>query len=114
MAAKRKTKKKAGAGGQGKRLTPEQREAIANEPSTMTLAALAEKYGASVPTIIRYRKGGKGKGRSTTAPKAERQPKQASGTGITGVQVLVDDPDYIVIKVSKKSLLKDALGKMFG
>jgi hypothetical protein len=110
MAAKRKTKKKASAGGQGKRLTPEQREAIANEPSTMTLAALAEKYGASVPTIIRYRKSGKG--RSTTVPKAERQPKQAPGAGISGVQVLVDDPEYIVVKIPKRSILKDALGKL--
>jgi hypothetical protein len=108
MAAKRKTKKKAGAGGQGKRLTPEQREAIANEPSFMTLAALAEKYGASVPTIIRYRRGGSGKGAvATKAQKASR----SSSDSLAGVQVSVDD-DFIVIRVPKKSILKDALGKL--
>jgi hypothetical protein len=42
---------------QGKRLTPEQRSAIAGEPASLTLAAIAEKYGTSINTVMRYRSG---------------------------------------------------------
>jgi len=71
MAAKRTVKTKTNvkskrSTGTAKRLTPEEREAIAAEPTTMTLAQLADKYSTSINTIQRYRSGKVGKRRKAS------------------------------------------------
>lgn len=38
-----------------KRLSDEQKLAIANEPADVSLSAITEKYGVSMPTAMRYR-----------------------------------------------------------
>ena len=85
---------------QGKRLTPEQRSAIAAEPASLTLAAIAEKYGTSINTVMRYRsstgkRGGRPKGGATRGRADATLRFQAEFSG-----------GQLLIRLSRADLLK--------
>lgn len=79
MAAKKVKAKKSEAPTR-KRLSPEVKEAIANEPSDLTLAVLAEKYDTSINTVAKYRNAGPGAFTATSAPKRGRPAGSSSTT----------------------------------
>lgn len=82
MAATKKVKGKKVEAATRKRLTPEQREAIANEPADLTLAKIAEKYDTSINTVSKYRKGATSAAASTTGTVTPKRGRPA-GTSTT-------------------------------
>jgi len=90
-----------------RRLTPEEKLAIANEPAEFTLAQLASKYSTSINTIMNYRKKGKAIAKSATLPapaKRGRKPGPAAArtpsSSLDGIQFSID-AGYINFRIAK-------------
>src|SRR5437016_2148195 len=118
MARKVKTNKKSSAagaksaaGGQGKRLTPDQKAEIAAAGNTgLTLSELAEQFSVSIPTVRRIvgpRRGGKAGG--TAAPGGRSRGSSGKFPGGVSVNVIGDE---IVIRLPRKHLLRNLVGDL--
>lgn len=104
MAATKKVKGKEVEAGTRKRLSPEQREAIAKEPAELTLAKIAEKYDTSINTVSKYRKAGAVSTSATAAPKRGRP----AGTSTTASKSDKSNCPPAIFGILADSGLKDS------
>jgi hypothetical protein len=105
MAAAKKVKGKKTGPGTRKRLTDEQKQAIVDAPTDMTLQAIADKVGTTINTVSKYR---------NAAP--AKEPKaipvvQANRAGASGKMVTIPiqakfDGGQLNFSFSRKELLQ--------
>lgn len=107
MTTKRVKGKKAG--GTRRRLSEEQKLGIANEPESLTLAKIAEKYDTSIATVSKYRKtGGIQPKMTVTSPKQSPMTTKHNGASAVTIPIKAafDTGGNLRLNITRKDLLK--------